>query len=121
LVDLNRAAVGTQYGQTVVAGSVTLDAATLVLNLGTSLVPGATFTIIENDGTDAVDGIFAGLPEGKIFVADGHAFSISYRGGSGNDVTLTAVVPEPGTWLLLLVASPWLCTSLRGKSPRRRI
>ncbi|MEQ9690428.1 MAG: hypothetical protein RLO48_11915, partial [Bauldia litoralis] len=47
--------------------------------------------IIANDGTDAVAGTFAGLAEGAQFVADGRAFAITYKGGDGNDVELTAI------------------------------
>jgi autotransporter-associated beta strand protein len=62
-----------------------------------------TFTIIDNDGTDAITGTFAGLPEGATFSVtnpnSGNTFGmqITYTGGTdGNDVVLTAV-PEPGT------------------------
>jgi hypothetical protein len=50
---------------------------------------GATFTIINNDGTDAVTGTFAGLAQGATFVVGGETFQINYKGGDGNDVTLT--------------------------------
>ncbi len=50
------------------------------------------FTIIDNAGSDAVFGTFAGLDEGAQFVADGSLFSITYAGGSDdNDVVLTAL------------------------------
>ena len=57
------------------------------------------YTIINNDGADAVTGIFAGLPEGATVVANNGAhFSISYKAGTGNDVVLTQtglpVIPE---------------------------
>ncbi|MEA2163511.1 MAG: hypothetical protein QOK37_1638 [Thermoanaerobaculia bacterium] len=50
------------------------------------------FKIIDNDGTDPVAGTFAGLPEGAEFASgNGQFFRISYVGGDGNDVTLTAL------------------------------
>ena len=59
--------------------------------LGFTPSAGQTFTIIANDLADAVVGTFAGLPEGSIFTAGAGRFRISYVGGSGNDVTLTAI------------------------------
>jgi autotransporter-associated beta strand protein len=51
-------------------------------------VVGTTFTVIDNDGTDAVVGTFNGYPEGHTFVMAGHVFKITYTGGDGNDVVL---------------------------------
>jgi autotransporter-associated beta strand protein len=83
------------------SGSVTLGAAsTLVVSYtgaaGTFNPPlGQTYIIINNDGTAAADtaGKFAGLGEGAIVTLDGKSLAISYVGGDGNDVTLTAVAP----------------------------
>ena len=50
---------------------------------------GAAFTLIQNDGTEAVMGTFAGLPQGATLVLGGMTFQISYVGGTGNDVVLT--------------------------------
>src|SRR5439155_19769296 len=43
----------------------------------------------DNDGTDAVAGTFTGLPEGAVLVAGGQTFTVSYAGGTGNDVVMT--------------------------------
>jgi fibronectin-binding autotransporter adhesin len=99
LVDLNGNAVGKEYDQTNVVGVVTLDGATLSLNLGFTPVPGSEFTIINNDSGDMVIGTFDGLSEGAMFESGGQAFTISYRGGDGNDVVLETV-PEPQVWIL---------------------
>jgi hypothetical protein len=48
-----------------------------------------SFTIINNDGTDAINGTFNNLPEGARISALGFAFRISYVGGTGNDVVIT--------------------------------
>ena len=58
---------------------------------------GATYTIIVNDGTDAVNGLFSGLPEGATianFLGSSHNATISYQGGDGNDVVITIQTPE---------------------------
>lgn len=53
---------------------------------------GDTFTIINNRGTSPIDGsaMFKDLPEGAEITVDGAIFKISYVGGDGNDVVLTA-------------------------------
>ncbi len=87
------------FGNLHVTGSVTLGGATLHLVelVGTGNVHvGDRIVIIDNDGADPVVGTFAGLPEGAIMMPSPAAFrySISYAGGTGNDVTLTVL---PGT------------------------
>jgi hypothetical protein len=47
-----------------------------------------SFTIIDNRGGAPVSGTFSGLPEGASVQAGGSTFTISYRGGDGNDVVL---------------------------------
>jgi autotransporter-associated beta strand protein len=91
-VELNGTTVGTQYDQTDVTGTVDLTNATLSMSLGFTPAFGDTFTIISNDGTDAITGTFNGLAEGATFTVSGTTFQISYVGGSnGNDVVLTAL------------------------------
>jgi autotransporter-associated beta strand protein len=105
LVDVNGAAVGTEYDQTNVTGVVSLGNAALALALGFAPVNGTMFRIIENDGADAITGTFNGLAEGSTFDVSGHAFTISYHGGDGNDVVVTSVVPEPAIGTLLGIGS----------------
>jgi autotransporter-associated beta strand protein len=93
---ISPATAGTDYDQLSVTGTVTLNpGATLTLAfVGSGQVPAETiYTLIANDGIDAVVGTFAGLPEGKIFTANGQRWQISYVGGDGNDVTLRALPP----------------------------
>jgi len=53
---------------------------------------GDTFVIIDNDGTDAINGTFLNAPEGAVFgAAFNTAYRITYRGGDGNDVVITRV------------------------------
>ena len=85
-----------------VTGSVTLSGMLWVNFPGALPSPGQSFTIIDNDGTDAVNGTFNTVPlangasnalaEGSITTINGVMLAISYRGGDGNDVTLTRVV-----------------------------
>ena len=53
---------------------------------------GDEFIVINNDGTDAVTGTFAGLPEVTVFVDEGQIYSITYAGGTNsNDIVLTSL------------------------------
>lgn len=100
--ELNGTVAGTGYDQANVAGSVTISNANLSLSLGFSPTTGNQFTIINNDLADAVSGTFLGLAEGSsVFVGTINEFQISYVGGTGNDVVLTFLVPEPTSLTLL--------------------
>ncbi len=94
--------VGTLYDQVDVTGIVDLGGATLagsVINpFNPELNTGTTFVLLDHDGTDAITATFAGLAEGATVKIGGSSFSISYTGGSGNDVVLTAIndAPEAG-------------------------
>lgn len=86
-VNLNGNTAGTDYGQTNVTGTINLGSSRL--SLSTSLTsPSGVFVILSNDGTDAVTGTFASLPEGGLIQANGQTFKITYKGGDGNDVAL---------------------------------
>src|SRR3954452_726845 len=72
------------------------------VNLNASVPAGApatgeAFTIIDNDGSDAVNGSFSGLPEGASLTISGFQFTIRYHGGDGNDVVL-ATVASTKSW-----------------------
>jgi autotransporter-associated beta strand protein len=81
------------YGQLVLTNT---DAKVLLADaeLSLSLLPGAALgtplTIIDNQGEKPVQGSFSGLPEGSTFEAVGRRFTITYQGGDGNDIVLTA-------------------------------
>jgi hypothetical protein len=54
------------------------------------------FKIIDNDGTlDDVTGTFNGYGEGATIGVGPVTYKVSYKGGDGNDVTLTAQVTAP--------------------------
>ena len=58
--------------------------------IGIELPIGAVLTIINNTATTPIAGTFTNLPEGAQ-VFGRRAFQVSYKGGDGNDLTLTAV------------------------------
>lgn len=92
-VELNGTVVGNAYDQLNVLGTVELGRSTLSVTVGFIPVIGNTFTIIDNDGGDAVSGAFAGLAQGALLTNGPSIFQISYTGGTGNDVVLTRVNP----------------------------
>ncbi|CAN5708945.1 hypothetical protein BH23PAT2_BH23PAT2_02820 [soil metagenome] len=105
----------TQYDQIKVTGSVTLGNGTLNTLLINDFKPtsGQSFTIIANDGSDAVNGTFKDLAEGATLEVDGVVYKISYVGGDGNDVVLTVTGVDsestpsaPDTGFALIMANP---------------
>ncbi|MBN1578214.1 MAG: DUF2341 domain-containing protein, partial [Chitinispirillaceae bacterium] len=104
---LNGTTAGSGYDQILMsAGKLTLGNAALSLTLGFAPGVGNKFTIIDNAGPNPVSGTFRGLPEGAMldlnYNGTGYRFTISYTGGSGNDVVLTmtaVIVPDNySTW-----------------------
>ncbi len=81
------------YDQLNVAGTVSLANATLTVipNFTKPVSIGKQFIIITNNLVDAITGTFNGLAEGATNMAGGYQFTISYVGGTGNDVVLTLV------------------------------
>ncbi len=105
------------YDQLKVTGTVDINTtATLNTTLYNNFQPatGNTFTIIDNDGSDAVTGTFNNLPEGATFNVGNAVFRITYKGGDGNDVVLTVVavtagansLQKPNTGYKLLTGHP---------------
>ncbi|MFG0253535.1 MAG: right-handed parallel beta-helix repeat-containing protein, partial [Rhodopirellula sp. JB053] len=92
-IELDGTDSATEYDNLVVTGTVTLGGATLDLVRGFSPVPGDSFTLINNDDTDAVSGTFAGIAEGDTVMVSGLPMTVSYSGGTGNDVVLTIAQP----------------------------
>jgi fibronectin-binding autotransporter adhesin len=89
-VALNGTTAGTGYSELNVAGTVNLAGATLSVIPGTQGAINNQYVIVNNDFFEAVTGTFAGLAEGATVVANnGALYTISYHGGTGNDVVLT--------------------------------
>ncbi len=84
----------TDHDQVDVTGSVTIGSNVALSTSsfgGFTVTSGDSFVIINNDGADAISGMFAGLPEGALisdFVGDGVDAAITYVGGDGNDIEL---------------------------------
>ncbi len=90
-VDITGTAAGTGYDQVNVTGTVN-SAGTLRVTLPANYTPlvGDTFTIINNDGSDAITSTGGTTQGGFITSTDGRAtFQVSYSGGDGNDLVLT--------------------------------
>ena len=102
--DLNGTTAGTNggYDQFLFSagnvGALTLTStSTLLLNLGFTPVAGQQFELIDvQNSSTFINGAFAGLSEGAIFNVGSDQFQISYVGGTGNDLVVTAI-PEPAT------------------------
>lgn len=97
-VAINGSTADTQYQRLNLIGKVDLAGCTLVLSGSPTISSETKFTIVNNDGTDAVLGTFAGLPEGTIinnFLGTGKTASITYVGGDGNDVVITSPSAAP--------------------------
>ncbi len=103
-IELGGLAAG-EFDRLEIAGDVILDG-TLDVQLLDAFMPtaGDTFEILDVGGT--LSGQFVGLAEGALIEFDtGVPLQLTYIGGDGNDVVLTAV-PEPASLLLLLLAAP---------------
>ena len=86
--------VGEEYASSGNGNAVYLNSeASLNVSLvsGWSIAQGDQFTIVDNKSTTAVEGVFSGLPEGTQFTIEGIVFNITYAGGDGNDIVLTAL------------------------------
>jgi fibronectin-binding autotransporter adhesin len=87
---------GAQNDQLVVGGvTIDLNNSTLLLSRlnGFTPTPGQTFTILNKASSGAITRTFGGKPQGSTFTAAGFTWSITYLGGDGNDVVLTAGAP----------------------------
>ena len=100
--DLNGTSAGVTHDQ-VSTPDASLGNATLELKVGAAIALGQEFRIVNNTSrATAITGTFGGLPEGSSINAGGVTFQITYKGGTGNDVVLTAMSYQPGgvthTW-----------------------
>jgi len=109
IFDLNGTIAGTAGGYDQLqfslenTGSITLGGSSaLQLNLNFAPVLGQQFELIDvGNGGAFITGTFAGLADGAFFSQGGQQFQISYFGGTGNDLVVTAI-PEPSTTAAIL-------------------
>ncbi len=89
---INGTTVDTGYNQLNVAGRVNLAGVDLILSGAYVPQPGDSFTLVNNDGTDPITGRFDSLSylEGSTFTFNGVPMKITYMGGTGNDVVISA-------------------------------
>jgi hypothetical protein len=87
----------TSFSRAAVVGHVSLGGLiTPVVNYAATV--GDNFVVLTNDGTDAITGGFANAAEGGSITVNGVTFSVTYKGGDGNDVALTVTdVAAPST------------------------
>lgn len=90
------------------AESTVALAGTLVVSPSTNYAPGNQFTLVNKISTGAIVGTFANLPEAAVFATGDQSWQISYIGGDGNDVVITAVSPSSPAdeWRTLHFGSP---------------
>lgn len=96
-INVNGPTADTEYDQLNVTGSVNLTGASVFFTGTYSPSPGQTFTILLNDDVDAIVGTFNGLAQGGTitnFLNSGLPATISYTGGTGNDVVITVSSPN---------------------------
>src|SRR5207249_3106703 len=91
-IRLNGTNVG-EYGRLVASGDVSLSSGSLLPSPGFNPQAGQIYTIVEKTSPGPIANEFLG-PEGTITTLNGMPFRISYVGGDGNDVTLTAQPPN---------------------------
>lgn len=91
MIQINGLLPDVQYTRLNVEGGVNLTGARLNIS-GSYIQPQCEpVVIVNNDGTDPVEGVFEGLPEGALltnYLGSGKNVGISYTGGDGNDVVL---------------------------------
>jgi len=99
---------GSGYDQINVLGTVDISGGSLVTAFSGSYAQNDLLFILLNDGTDAINGTFAGYAQGATVASYGYMdWQISYTANSvnntftgGNDIAIMAV-PEPNTSLLI--------------------
>lgn len=114
-IDIDGTTVDTGYTQLNVAGLVNLNGANLSF-AGSSYTPvgSESFTIVNNDGADAITGTFNGLAEGATitnFLGSGLNATLTYTGGDGNDAVLT-VAAACGPQSTVYVDDSWVGTTI---------
>ena len=97
--ELQGTTAGSGYDQVGVQGAVDVTDSILTFHLGYTPTLGDSFTLIDNDGSDAITGTLtidgSAKAEGDVFLSGSTVLEVSYTGGTGNDLTLTVVGATP--------------------------
>ncbi len=76
----------------VLANTVTINTGALFTleDLGNGILsPGTVFKVINNTAATPIAGTFSNLADGSTFTSNGNTYQVNYKGGDGNDLTLT--------------------------------
>ncbi|MCY2988651.1 MAG: autotransporter-associated beta strand repeat-containing protein, partial [Planctomycetota bacterium] len=104
---VNGSGAGT-FGQVVVtAGNVNLGGAALDTSGTVASSPGQILKILDKQSAGVITGTFNGLAEGDTVTIHAIAFTLSYVGGDGNDVTLTEAAVSSATLTVTESAGSW--------------
>ena len=111
-MDINGTTPGVNHDRLNVIGTVALGGATLSLTVGFTASAGNTFVLINNNGTDAISGIFAGLAEGASVGVGGQDFTLTYLYDGGSDGNLNDVALIRTASSIVYVDDAWLSLNL---------
>jgi hypothetical protein len=116
-ITINGLTPDTQLQQLNVVGTVNLTGLDLVVSGTHAPLAGETFLVVNNDSTDPIVGTFNGFAEGATitgnFLGSGLAATVSYVGGTGNDVVLTVIAP-PDTTSVEVTGGNLIITDIAG-------
>jgi autotransporter-associated beta strand protein len=99
-LEVNGTTPGTQHDQLIAKSSVNISNATLTVGITYPPAEGDVIKLVDNQSATPILGTFSGKPQGSLITSSGNQFVLSYTGGTGNDLTLTAT----NTKLALAVA-----------------
>ena len=89
-LEVNGTTPGTQHDQLIAKSSLNVSNATLTLGITYPPAEGDVIKLVDNQSASPILGTFSGKPQGSIITSSGNQFVLSYTGGTGNDLTLTA-------------------------------
>lgn len=92
-VQIDGVTAGTNYNQLATGGTINVTNAKLAVTLGFVPSNAQIFTIVNNTGSNSITGTFNGLAEGASLAVGLSSFIVSYKGGSGHSIILTAATP----------------------------
>jgi fibronectin-binding autotransporter adhesin len=95
---LTRDLLSSTNADQIVAPSVTIKSLGTALLL--NIVANDKYTILKITGGASATNTFNGLPEGQVFLIGSVQFKITYVGGTGHDVVLTALTGGSGVSLV---------------------